>query len=43
MNRERALQLVLMVVGVIFLVGGVSADDVLMAERLAVAAASAGI
>jgi hypothetical protein len=41
MNRERALRVVLTLVGLIFL--RVSAHDVLVAQRLALAAASAGV
>ena len=41
MNRERILQVVLVAVGLIFLAWRLSAHDVPLAERLAVAAESA--
>ena len=43
MNKERALQIVLTLVGLIFLCRRVSTHDVLVAEWLALAAASAGV
>ena len=38
MNRERALKVVLVLVGLIFLAWCLPADDVSMAERVAMAA-----